>query len=201
MKAVDLKSVRFCEPCGAVLVRRPHEPRGEWLKRRSCNLRCSAERRRAKTGAWRQTAQKPCQACDAIMRPGYDEKKRVWEVRKYCCTYCNAYGATGRKVGNLPAEEQDTPGKRIRWLRVCESRCGKKKPLAVQAMAKLAQFSYPTWDRIEDGLPVLVPNWIERCAVALGVKPKVLTGPMEYWLRCVAGMTAKGDVRGEGVAA
>jgi hypothetical protein len=101
----------------------------------------------------------------------------------------------------LPAAEQDTPWKRVRWLRVCESACGTKKPLAVQAVAKLAKFSYPTWGRIEDGLPVLVPDWVARCAAALGVKPKVLTGPMDYWLRCVAGMTAKGDVRREEVAA
>jgi len=201
VKAADLKSVRFCDPCGAELVRRPHEPRGEWLKRRSCNMRCSAERRRARTGAWRATAQKPCEACETIMRPGRDEKKGVWQARKYCGVYCNAYGAHGRKVGDLPAEEQDTPGKRVRWLRVCESACGTKKPLAVQAVANLARFSYPTWDRIEDGLPVLVPEWVARCAAALGVKPKVLTGPMDYWLRCVAGMTAKGDVRGEEVAA
>ena len=201
MKAADLKSVRFCDPCGAVLVRRPHEPRGEWLKRRSCNLRCSAERRRAKTGAWRETAQKPCEACDTIMRPGRDERKGVWEVRKYCCSYCNAYGAQGRKVGDLPAEEQDTPWKRVRWLRVCESACGRKKPIAKQAIAQLAGFSDAALERIEDGLPVLVSDWVARCAGALGVKPKVLTGPMEYWLRCVAGMTAKGDVREEGRAA
>jgi hypothetical protein len=201
VKAARLKSVRFCEPCGAELVRKPTERSGQWKKRKSCCLTCSAERRRQTAGAWRATAQKPCVACDTIMRPAHNEKKHAWKIRKYCGKYCNAYGAAGKKVANLPAEEQDTPGKRIRWLRVCESTCGKKKPIAVQAVAQLAGFSYPTWDRIEDGLPVLVPDWVAKCAAALGVKPKVLTGPMEYWLRCVAGMTAKGDVSGEGVAA
>jgi hypothetical protein len=201
VKTAELKSVRFCIPCGDVLVRKPGERASQWKKRKSCCVTCSAKRRRQEAGAWRATAQKPCAACDVIMRPAHDEKKHGWRLRKYCGKYCNAYGAAGRKVANLPPEEQDTPGKRVRWLRVCESACGTKKPLAVQAVAALAGFSYPTWDRIEDGLPVLVADWVKRCAGALGVKTKVLTGPMDYWLRCVAGMTAKGDVRREEVAA
>jgi hypothetical protein len=201
VKAANLNPARFCDPCGAVLVRKPKEPRGQWLNRTSCCVGCRSESRLRKTGAWRNVAAKPCKACDQIMRPLRDEKRHAWEIRKYCSVYCNSYGVTGRKIENLPAEEQDTPWKRIRWLRVSQSACGTKKPLAVQAMAKLAKFSYPTWDRIEDGLPVLVPNWVERCAGALGVKPKVLTGSMEYWLRCVAGLSAKGDVRREEVAA
>jgi hypothetical protein len=136
-----------------------------------------------------------------MMRPGRDERKGVWRVRKYCCAYCNAYGATGRKVENLPAKEQDTPGKRVRWLRVCESACGRKKPMSKEAISKLAGFSDATLERIEDGKPVLVSDWVARCAGAFRVKTKVLTGPMDYWLRCVAGMTAKGDVRREEVAA
>lgn len=151
-------------------------------------------------GEWRASASKVCPACGAVFHPHATLRRRAWDGITYCDSYCKTYGAKGMKVAVLPAEDQDTPGKRVHWLRVSTSVCGKKVHLPIARAADEAGISYTTWQRIEAGKPVKEKDWLALCAKALGLPDeKLLTVSVKRWVAAVtaAGLSAKAVVPAE----
>lgn len=188
---------KVCGGCFKVMKKPLHQSNAAWEKQTTCSFDCAAARRRRIMGEWRASASKVCPACDTVFHPHATLRRRAWDDITYCDTYCKTYGAKGMKVAVLPAEGQDTPGKRVRWLRLSTSVCGKKQHLPMERAADAAGISYSTWRRIEAGERVLEKNWLVLCAKALGLPDaKLLTVSEERWVAVVkrAGLSAKAAV-------
>ena len=197
---MSVPKTKVCEGCFKVMKKPLHQSNAHWQKQATCSFDCAALRRRRNTAQWRETATKVCLACDNVFRPGPKRRRSQWDEISYCDNYCKTYGAMGKKVAPLPAEEQDTPGKRIHWLRISTSACGKKSLLPLDRAAADAGIAYTTWRRIEAGEPVQTKDWQALCARVLGVPEKLLTVSMERWVAVVteAGLSAKDVVAEEG---
>lgn len=194
---MSVVKTKVCEGCFKVMKKPMHQSNSCWEKQKTCSYDCSAMRRRRIMGEWRASASKVCPACDTVFHPHATLRRRAWDDITYCDSYCKTYGAKGMKVAVLPAEQQDTPGKRIHWLRVSTSVCGKKTHLPMDRAADAAGISYTTWRRIEAGKAVKEKDWQMLCAKALGLPDeKLLTVSVKRWVAVVkeAGLSAKAVV-------
>jgi len=147
------------------------------------------------TPSWRETATKICAGCQQTFRPGPKQKRAHWDSVSNCSPKCGSASRRHRVVGDLDPAEQHTPGARLRWLRLSTSRCGRKQPIAQEAMAMACQMSRKSLASIEQGQASVwgTKEDIARLCDYLRVKPKLLRIPTEQWVQLMneATLTAR----------
>lgn len=187
-KASETKPCGYCKR----LIQRKGRRKERWVSLQFCDHRCAALHRGKLMGGWK-TIPKSCKLCLADFLPTSGIRKNMWRSRRYCSGTCAALagmGETATRQLMLP-DECTTPGLRIRFLRLATSADGRKKKMAVFALARKTGISPNTLDRIEEGRAVIV-KWQSAVCGALRVPEKLLTCDMETWMEQVGkyGLTA-----------
>ena len=136
-------------------------------------------------GGWK-TIPKACKLCLAEFLPVPGIRKNMWRSRRYCSGTCAVLAGMGETATRrlIHPEDCTAPGLRLKFLRLATSSDGRKKKLAVFALAKKTGISPDTIDRIEDGLAVIT-KWQPLVCAALRVPEKLLTCDIETWMEQV----------------
>jgi hypothetical protein len=159
-----------------------------------------------KPGAWRKTSSKKCPNCHQSFAPRHDENIYKWERRKFCGNLCRARSGmeTMRQkckdmkvipTGTpLDPNSMDTAGKRLRWLRLSYSTCGRKKAWPTSELSDRTGLSVYILEDIEKGnLRHLVGERTVAVCKALGIPYDLLTVSQSKFVTVVksAGLLAK----------
>jgi DNA-binding XRE family transcriptional regulator len=193
-----LAKTKRCGYCKQVFAK-PRRLNGpQWEKQECCNMDCAMALRRQRNGDWREQS-KVCKACDAVFRPSEGMRKRSWESITTCSAYCSTAVGHGQRVVPMVPEELETPGQRVKFLRLCVRKDGAKKPWTQQLLAAEAGLGVTTIGKIEEGRPMTV-EWQEKVAAALKVPTWLLTVPVKRWVGVVkgSGLSARHAVPVEG---
>jgi hypothetical protein len=155
-----------------------------------------------KSDEWRAKATKECPVCNQVFRPSPGMKRGMWLGKTICDRFCESATRHGRKVIVADPLDQATPQRRLKWLRLSASKCGKKVPWSLEVMAQgCAVSEFSIW-KIECGGGV-TGNWMKAAAERLGVDFRLFTVPVERFAKIVndAGLSAKISVPAERRAA
>jgi len=140
--------------------------------------------------SWRDTERKNCAGCQVEMRPTPKQKRSHWDSISNCSPKCGAASRRDRVVGPLDPADQHTPGARLRWLRLSQSPCGRKKPISQDVMGAACKIGRKSLASIEQGLASAWgdPEDIQRLCLYLGAPVEWLTIPTEKWVRKVTAL-------------
>ena len=106
-----------CPHCKSIIVRREHEQKANWAKRKYCSAVCLEGAR----GARVKPAPKPraCKSCSAPLYQGEEERPSAWKSRRYCldcgirCQQCH---------GKIRRSKSETLAK-LSKRKYCSNRC------------------------------------------------------------------------------
>ncbi len=193
-----LAKTKRCEYCAKEFAKPSRLNAKQWERQETCGMDCAMGLRRRRNGDWRLET-KVCEACGDVFGPREEMRRREWSLVTTCSAYCSMALGHGRRVVPMVPGAMETPGQRVKFLRLCVRKDGAKKPWTQQLLAAEAGLGVTTIGKIEEGRPMTV-EWQEKVAAALKVPTWLLTVPVKRWVGVVkgSGLSARHAVPVEG---